>query len=104
MKPIFVALIAIASALIGGVVGAGLGGAAGGVAGGAGGATLGFKYGICTATEVAESQKLLTSAQAGQLSNLAYAQANKTLTGKGMSEITSQDCQTTKSQLESLAK
>jgi outer membrane lipoprotein SlyB len=104
MKPIYVVLIAIASALVGGVVGAGLGGVAGGVAGGAGGTTLGFKYGICTATDIAKTQKLLTPAKADQLSNLAYTQANQTLAAKGLSPLSNQDCQTTRSQIDSLAK
>lgn len=104
MKPIYVALIAIASALVGGIVGTGLGGVAGGVAGGAGGSALGFKLGICTATDIAKTQKLLSPAQTEQLSNQAYAQANKTLTEKGLPALTSQDCQSTRDQMNTLTK
>lgn len=104
MKPIYVVLIAIASALVGGLIGAGVGGVAGGVAGGAGGASLGFKYGICTATDVAKNQKLLSPAQAEQLTSQAYAQANKTLAEKGLPAISSQDCQTVANEVNQLAK
>lgn len=104
MKPLYVALIAIASALIGGVIGASLGGAAGGAVGGSAGATLGFKYGVCTATDVAKAQKLLTPAQAEQLSNQSYAEADKKLAAKNFSPLTKQDCQTVSNELDSLAK
>lgn len=104
MKPLYVVLIAIASALVGGVVGAGLGGVTGSIAGGAGGTALGFKLGVCTVTDIAKNQKLLPAAQVEQLSTLAYDQANKTLTDKGLPTITSQDCQTTMNQVNSLTK
>jgi L-aminopeptidase/D-esterase-like protein len=104
MKPIYVALIALASALAGGLIGAGIGGTAGGIAGGAGGTALGFKYGVCSVTDIAKNQKVLPPAQAEQLSTLAYDQFNKTLAGKGLPTVTSQDCQTTTSQVNSLLK
>jgi isopentenyl diphosphate isomerase/L-lactate dehydrogenase-like FMN-dependent dehydrogenase len=104
MKPIYVALIAIASALAGGLIGASIGGVAGGVAGGAGGTAIGFKYGICTATDIAKAQKLLSPAQAEQLSTQAYAQVNRKLAERQLQLISSQDCQTTIQQVDSLAK
>lgn len=71
----------------------------GSVAGGSGGASLGFKMGICTATDVAKAQKLLSPAQAQQLSNQAYAEANKKLADAQLPSMSSQDCQTTYNQV-----
>jgi hypothetical protein len=63
MKPIYVILIAIATALVGGGIGFVAGVAIGGVGGAAGGALLG----ICITTETAREDGLLTAEQATQL-------------------------------------
>jgi outer membrane lipoprotein SlyB len=104
MKPLYVVLIALASAIAGGVVGSIIGGAAGSVAGGVGGASLGFKAGICTATDVAKSQNLLSSTQVDQLANLAYAEANKTLSSNGLPELTNRGCDEIRNEMNQLAK
>ena len=106
MKPIAVVLIAVASAIAGGIVGSFVGGAAGTIAGGAGGGALGMKAGVCAATEVAKSQKLLTSAQADQLANQSYTKL-KSLVNNSNKEVMftgDSDCQTTFNQVQQLAK
>lgn len=77
MKPIYVILIAIAAALTGGLIGAAVGGTAGGVLGSAGGGQLGMQMGVCSATETAKAQKLLSPAQADQLLNQTVTQLGK---------------------------
>lgn len=63
MKPIYVVLIAIATALVGGGIGF-VGGAAIGGFGGIAGGTL---LGVCITTETAKQEGLLTEEQATQL-------------------------------------
>lgn len=104
MKPIYVALIAIASTLIGGIVGTGLGGAAGGVAGGTAGGVLGMRAGICFTVEVAKTQKLLTPAQAEQVTNQAYTKLRDTVNNKDLVPTTNPDCQTTLNEVKALGK
>lgn len=83
-----------------------MGGAAGTIAGGAGGGALGMKAGVCAATEVAKSQKLLTSAQADQLANQSYIKLKGLVnTSNEVLTFTSDsDCQTTLNQVQQLAK
>ncbi len=104
MKPIYVVLIAIASALAGGVIGSLLGGLTGSIAGGFGGGALGMKAGVCTAAEVTKTQKLLTPAQVDQLVKQSYAQLTGLSGNKNLVLTNNPDCQTTLRQVKELAK
>ncbi|MGC9525760.1 MAG: hypothetical protein ACP5D7_09505 [Limnospira sp.] len=66
MKPVYVVLIAIATAIVGGGIGLVGGVALGGFGGMAGGTLLG----ICITTETAREEGLLTAEQATQLVDL----------------------------------
>jgi hypothetical protein len=104
MKPLHVGLIALVSAILGGVIGFLSGGAAGSVAGGAGGGVLGMRAGICTAADVAKSQKLLNPAQADKLISQSYDQLRNTVSNKELVPTVNPDCTTVINQVKQLAK
>lgn len=105
MKPVYVILIAIVSALVGGLIGAALGGTIGGASGGIGGSILGARAGVCTSTEVAKSQNLLTAEQSDQLVKQSYTQLAEWTGDYGKDLITNNpDCQTTLNQIKELGK
>ena len=103
MKPVYVALIAIASALVGGLIGAALGGTVGSVVGGTGGGVLGMQAGVCSAADTAKAQKLLSPAQADQLLNQSIARLGDVVTNKELAP-SKPDCQKVLNEVKALSK
>lgn len=103
MKPIYVALIAIASALVGGLFGAALGGTVGGVMSGSAFGVMGMEAGICSAAETAKAQKLLSPAQADQLLTQSAAWLKEMLTNKQLAPNSQPNCQKVFNNVKSLS-
>lgn len=95
MKPIYVVLIALASAIAGGIVGALIGAATGSIAGASGAGVIGLRSGICSAVETAKAQKLINPAQADQLMAQSYAKIRDMINNKDLVPTDNPDCQTT---------
>lgn len=103
MKPIYVALIAIASALFGGLIGAGLGGVVGGATSAGAFREVGLEAGVCSTVETAKAQKLLTSAQADQLKTQSTARL-KGLADASIAPNPNPDCQQALDKFKSFSK
>ncbi|UBF24327.1 hypothetical protein K9N68_21810 [Kovacikia minuta CCNUW1] len=95
MKPFFVVLIALASAIAGGIVGALIGGAAGGLAGASGAGVIGIRTGVCSAVEAAKAQKLINPTQADQLMTQSYDKIRDLIGNKDFIPADNPDCQAT---------